>query len=55
MGKKETMASFPETVRATVRGYRLWHQYAPQMLPSIVLYSAFSRARFTNPRNAWLL
>ena len=42
MGKKETMASFPETVRATVRGYRLWHQYAPQMLPSIVLYSAFS-------------
>ena len=42
MAKQETMASFQETVRSMARGYKLWHQYAPKLLPSAALYSAFS-------------
>lgn len=42
MAKQETMASFQETVLSMARGYKLWHQYAPKLLPSAALYSAFS-------------
>ncbi len=42
MRNKESIAGFRETLRSTLRSYKLWHQYAPQLLPSMVSYCAVS-------------
>lgn len=42
MSKKQSLAGFGETRRATLRAYKIWHKYAPQILPSLVLHSAFA-------------
>ena len=42
MAKKDSLAGNRETLRATLRTYKLWHQYSPQMLPSLVAHGAVS-------------
>ena len=42
MKNKDSIAGFGETLRATLRSYKLWHKYAPKMLPSLVAYCAVS-------------
>ncbi|MGI6254403.1 MAG: ABC transporter ATP-binding protein [Acutalibacter sp.] len=42
MSKKESLAGFGETLHATLRSYKMWHKYAPKMLPSLVAYCAVS-------------
>ena len=39
MKNKENLAGFRETVRSTLRAYKLWHQYAPRLILSSILYS----------------
>ena len=40
--KDEAAAGFWETLHATCRAYKIWHRYAPKLLLSTALYSAFS-------------
>lgn len=40
--KDEAAAGFRETLHATCRAYKIWNRYAPKLLLSITLYSAFS-------------
>ena len=40
--KDEAAAGFRETLHATCRAYKIWHRYAPKLLLSTALYSAFS-------------
>lgn len=42
MKSHENTASAKETLQATLRGYRLWRKYAPQMLLATALYSLFA-------------
>ena len=42
MAKKDSLAGNRETLRATLRTYKLWHKYSPQMLPSLVAHGAVS-------------
>ncbi len=39
MSKNDSLASFGETLSATLRAFRIWHKYSPQMLPSMVIHS----------------
>ena len=40
--KDEAAAGFRETLRATLRAYKIWNRYAPKLLTSTALYSVFS-------------
>ena len=40
--KDEAAAGFRETLRATLRAYKIWNRYAPKLLTSTALYSIFS-------------
>lgn len=42
MNKKESLPGFGETLHSTLRAYKIWHKYTPQMLPSLVLYSVLA-------------
>lgn len=40
--KDEAAAGFRETLRATLRAYKIWNRYAPKLLTAIALHSVFS-------------
>ena len=40
--KDEAAAGFRETLRATLRAYKIWNRYAPKLLTATALYSVFS-------------
>ena len=40
--KDEAAAGFRETLRATLRAYKIWNRYAPNLLTATALYSVFS-------------
>ena len=40
--KDEAAAGFRETLRATLRAYKIWNRYAPKLLTSTALHSVFS-------------
>ena len=40
--KDEAVAGFRETLRATLRAYKIWNRYAPKLLAATALYSVFS-------------
>ena len=40
--KDEAVAGFRETLRATLRAYKIWNRYAPKLLTSTALHSVFS-------------
>ena len=40
--KDEAAAGFRETLQSTLRAYKIWNRYAPNLLTAITLHSVFS-------------
>ena len=45
--KDEAAAGFRETLQSTLRAYKIWNRYAPNLLTATALHSVFPRSRRT--------